>query len=71
MPQSRRDNYFLVLPNSSGGVSGIDEMFGDNTRGPDGKFAANGYEVRLKSIVSMEDGCVNLIYDLWFALKGT
>jgi hypothetical protein len=149
LPQSQRDNYFLVLPNSSGSVVGIDEMFGDNTRGPDGKFAANGYEalrkydggdklgnisllsrdgvidkddavfsrlrlwrdsngdgiaqpnelqslsalgvksidlnydpnyfevdkygneVRLKSIVNMEDGDVNLIYDLWFALKGS
>jgi hypothetical protein len=149
LPQSRRDNFFLVLPNSSGAVSGIDEMFGDNTRGPDGKFAANGYEalrkydggnklgglssetrdglidkndaiftrlrlwndpngdgiaqpnelqslsafgvksidldydpnyrevdqygneVRLKSVVNMEDGDVNLIYDLWFVLKGS
>jgi len=149
MPQSRRDNYFLILPDSTGGVSGIDEMFGDNTRGPDGKFAANGYEalrkydgndkldgiitsardglidkddavfsrlrlwndlngdgiaqtdelhglsslgvkaidlnydpsyfeidpygneVRLKSTVNMEDGSINLIYDLWFALKGS
>lgn len=35
--------YFIVLPNKDGRVLGINEMFGDNTRGPDGKFSANGY----------------------------
>lgn len=38
-----QEYYFIVLPNKNGQVLGIDEMFGDNTRGPDGKFAANGY----------------------------
>jgi len=47
-PESRVDNYFLVLPNAIGVIGGIDEMFGDNTRGPDGKFAANGYEALRK-----------------------
>ena len=28
-------NYFLVLPDDSGEVRGIDQMFGDNTLGPD------------------------------------
>jgi hypothetical protein len=46
--ESRVDNYFLVLPNANGVVSGIDDMFGDNTHGPDGGFAANGYEALRK-----------------------
>jgi len=41
--ESGHEYYFIVLPNSSGQVLGINEMFGDNTRGPDGKFSANGY----------------------------
>ena len=43
-----RNNFFLVLPDSRGRVNGIDEMFGNNTAGPDGKFAANGYEALRK-----------------------
>jgi len=39
---SDQDYYFITLP-KQGVVSGIDEMFGDNTRGPDGRYAANGY----------------------------
>lgn len=39
---------YIVLPNAAGKVEGIDEMFGDNTKGPDGKFAANGYEALSK-----------------------
>jgi len=34
---------FITLPNAAGEVKGINELFGDNTRGPDGRFAANGY----------------------------
>lgn len=33
----------LALPNSRGEVLGIDQLFGDNTLGPDGDFAANGF----------------------------
>ncbi len=33
----------LVLPNANGEVNGINELFGDNTLGPDGKFAENGF----------------------------
>lgn len=40
--QGNTDYYFLALPNH-GVVEGIDQLFGDNTLGPDGKFAANGY----------------------------
>jgi hypothetical protein len=39
---------FLVRPDSHGHVNGIDQLFGDNTRGPDGKFAANGYDALAK-----------------------
>jgi len=36
-------NYmFLTLPNA-GQISGIDQLFGNNTKGPDGQFAANGF----------------------------
>lgn len=53
--------YFIVLPNKSGQVLGINEMFGDNTRGPDGKFSANGYAALAKydhdkdSLITEED----------------
>lgn len=39
---------FLVLPTVSGQVNGIDQMFGDNTRGPDGRFAENGFAALAK-----------------------
>jgi hypothetical protein len=48
---SAEGNYFIVLP-YRGQVLGIDQMFGDNTLGPDGKFAANGYEALRKYDVS-------------------
>lgn len=35
--------FFLTLPTEKGEVTGIDQMFGDNTIGPDEKFAENGY----------------------------
>lgn len=40
--------YFVVLPNEQGEVLGIDQMFGDNTLGPDGKFAKDGYAALAK-----------------------
>ena len=45
---AQNQHYFLVKPNAKGEVNGIDELFGDNTKGPDGKFAANGYEALRK-----------------------
>ena len=45
---SSRENYLLALPNSRGEVNGIDELFGNNTFGPDGKFAENGYDALRK-----------------------
>jgi hypothetical protein len=34
----------LALPNSEGQVNGINELFGNNTKGPDGRFPAHGYQ---------------------------
>ena len=59
---------YIVLPNASGKVEGINEMFGDNTKGPDGQFAANGYQALAKfdgmnetgtSRVGAADGYIN------------
>ncbi len=33
----------LSLPDSDGQVKGINELFGNNTKGPDGQFPENGY----------------------------
>ena len=41
--KSADDHYFIVLPDAQGNVTGIEQLFGDNTSGPDGKFAKNGY----------------------------
>lgn len=49
-------NYFITLPNAKGEVNGIEEMFGDNTSGPDGKFAPNGYEALRKWDGRLENG---------------
>jgi hypothetical protein len=40
--------YFLAKPNAQGEVLGANELFGNNTRGPDGRFAANGYKALAK-----------------------
>ncbi|RYZ76592.1 MAG: hypothetical protein EOP06_31170, partial [Proteobacteria bacterium] len=48
MRDNESENYFIVLPDAKGDVNGIEEMFGDNTSGPDGKFAKNGYEALRK-----------------------
>lgn len=39
---------YVVLPDSNGRVTGIQQMFGDNTLGPDGKFSAEGFEALSK-----------------------
>ncbi len=38
----------LALPNSNGEVKNIDQLFGDNTLGPDGKFSSNGFTALAK-----------------------
>lgn len=46
---NRDNNYFFIaLPNENGDVLGVDQLFGDNTLGPDGRLAANGYEALAK-----------------------
>jgi hypothetical protein len=47
-PESAAGNFFIVLPSERGEVNGIEEMFGNNTSGPDGKFARDGYEALRK-----------------------
>jgi hypothetical protein len=54
-----RDNYFVVLPNRSGNVNGIEEMFGNNTSGPDALFADNGYEALAKYDGLRTNGKIN------------
>lgn len=49
--------YFVTLPDRSGEVHGIDQMFGDNTMGPDRKFAANGYKA-LEKYDDNHDGLI-------------
>jgi len=39
---------FFALPDASGNVTGVNQLFGDRTRGPDGEFAFNGYEALAK-----------------------
>lgn len=54
----RNPNYmFLVLP-TGGRVDGVDQLFGNNTRGPDGQFASNGY-IALKKHDSNRDGLID------------
>lgn len=53
------DQYmFLVKPNKKGRVEGVDEMFGDNTKGPDADFAANGF-LALAKFDENGDGLIN------------
>jgi hypothetical protein len=53
------DNFaFLVKPNLSGKVTGVDQMFGDNTFGPDGHFSANGFAALSKHDLNF-DGIIN------------
>jgi hypothetical protein len=50
--------YFLALPNKSGEIYSINELFGDNTLGPDGRYAANGF-LALAKYDSNNDGQIN------------
>lgn len=40
--------YWVVKPDANGEVKGINELFGNHTKGPDGAYAANGYEALAK-----------------------
>lgn len=46
--RNAEDYRFLVKPNGFGDVNGIDELFGDNTKGPDGRFAKDGFHALAK-----------------------
>lgn len=39
---------YLVLPNRNGQVLGVNEMFGDSTLGPDGKYSLDGFHALSK-----------------------
>jgi hypothetical protein len=56
--ESANDNYFLALPNARGEVNGIDELFGNNTMGPDRGFAAHGFEA-LSKYDNVNDGYID------------
>jgi|GEM_PF-6515501 len=45
---NKSENYFLVLPDEKGDVKGIDQLFGDNTVGPDKRFAKQGFAALAK-----------------------
>jgi hypothetical protein len=45
---SKTENYYLALPNRDGLVLGIDQLFGDATLGPDGKYASQGFAALAK-----------------------
>lgn len=42
------DNYFVVLPDAQGSVQGIDQLFGDNTFGPDLRYSRQGFQALAK-----------------------
>ncbi len=53
------NQYFIVLPNERGEVNGIEQLFGNNTSGPDGTYAADGYEALRKFDGRMSNGNMN------------
>jgi hypothetical protein len=59
---------FIVLPDKNGNVNGIDQMFGNNTVGPDGKFAANGYKALAKHDWN-RDGVINRWDPVYYQLR--
>lgn len=42
------ENYFLALPDENGNVLGAEELFGNATTGPDGRFSSHGFEALAK-----------------------
>ncbi|MEM7646979.1 MAG: hypothetical protein AAF203_08725, partial [Pseudomonadota bacterium] len=61
---------FVVRPNKDGQVLGINEMFGDNTLGPDDQFSKDGFEALAKfdadknGLIDTEDPVYAELY-LW------
>lgn len=68
------DYVFVVKPNAKGQVNGVDEMFGNNTRGPDGKMAHDGFAALAKfdfnrdGIIDQRDAVYNQLR-LWLDLN--
>ena len=67
---TQSENYFLVLPDANGDVKGIDQLFGDNTLGPDKRFSKQGFDALAKydenrdHVISIDDS-VFLSLRLW------
>ena len=51
---------FLALPNESGEIKGVHQLFGDGTRGPDRKPASHGFEALEKYDGILQDGSYSL-----------
>lgn len=60
--------YFLAKPNAQGEVNGADELFGNNTMGPDGRYARNGY-LALAKFDSDHDGVITEQDDVYRELR--
>jgi hypothetical protein len=50
--------FLLSLPDANGNIQSVDQLFGNNTKGPDGEFAANGF-LALKKYDSNGDGVID------------
>ncbi len=70
--------YFIALPDANGEVKGIDQLFGDNTFGIDGQFAADGYAALAKfdgksadgkSTISAADGLISREDEIFSKLR--
>lgn len=57
---TNKDYRFLALPDENGEVRSIEQLFGDNTSGPDGAFADNGYAALAKYDGTSSDGMLQL-----------
>lgn len=53
---TNQDYLLLALPDAAGQVKGIDQLFGNATLGPDGRFADNGYAALSKYDGTTVDG---------------
>jgi hypothetical protein len=65
---SSKQYMFLVKPNAHGKVNGVDEMFGDNTYGPDKDFSPNGF-LALAKYDDNKDGVIDADDAIFFKLR--
>jgi hypothetical protein len=61
-------HYFIALPDANGNVNGIDQLFGNNTLGPDGKYANNGYDA-LGKYDADHDGVISKKDPIYYQLR--